>query len=655
MHKHPGILVVLAVLMGVTVISAQTQMAMQTEPLSLLSKGKYIPDIATFLNIGAWSPAGYTWDGKTVFVGSAASGAYQVYRITNEGWPYQLTAFEDGIDGFTLSYGGRMAVVSASVGGNENSQLYLMDAKTGRLVQLTHRPDVQFGSVTWSRDDKVLYFRSNEENLRDFFIYRMDVAGGEPVKVFGDSVKLRGSNAIADLSLDGTRMIISNWKSNANNDLYLLDLTTGKWQHLTPHEGDIVYSNVNLLPDNQSVWLTCNDNPDGMSRLAVMTVGAKKPKLEWVTDGWLDPRWEVESMGFSRDFKYQVASTNEDGYMRLKMREFDTKQELPNPPLDGILGGGYFDEHGNCLISFSGPTRAPDVWKWNPYTKSLNQLTFAIYAGIDRNLFREPQLIRYKTFDGREIPAFLYLPPNYESGQPVPFIVDAHGGPEVQFQPDFIRNFQYLMLNGYGILAPNVRGSSGYGRDYMNLDNYKNRKNSLKDYKAGVDWLIQNGYTKPGMIGIRGGSYGGYVVLGMITEYPDLFNAAIDVVGIANFQTFLQNTAAYRRALREAEYGPLSDPEFLFNISPIHKANVIKTPLLVVHGANDPRVPVDEARQILTAVAQNGTYVDSLIFADEGHGSGKRVNTVKEYRKHVEFFDRFLKPHVAGEAVEPKK
>ncbi|NTV72529.1 MAG: prolyl oligopeptidase family serine peptidase [Azonexaceae bacterium] len=252
--------------------------------------------------------------------------------------------------------------------------------------------------------------------------------------------------------------------------------------------------------------------------------------------------------------------------------------------------------------------------------------------------------------------SFLDAPYNlkyYKEGQPVPFIIDAHGGPESQFQPGFIRNFQYMMLNGYGILAPNPRGSSGYGRDYLNLDNYKKRKDSLKDYKAAADWLIAQGYSKPGMLGIRGGSYGGYVALGMITEYPELFNAAVDVVGIANFRTFLQNTSAYRRALREAEYGPLTDPEFLDSVSPIHKADLIQTPLLVVHGANDPRVPVDEARQILQAVSNRGTYVDSLIFMDEGHGSGKRSNTIIEYRKQVEFFDRFLKG--MGEAKKEEK
>ncbi|MDF1544816.1 MAG: S9 family peptidase, partial [bacterium] len=307
-----------------------------------------------------------------------------------------------------------------------------------------------------------------------------------------------------------------------------------------------------------------------------------------------------------------------------------------------MIGGGYFDQNGNVLLSYSGPTHAPDVWRWSPTTGELKQLTFAIYAGIDRGMFNPPQLIKYKSFDGLEIPAFLYLPADYKPGSPIPFLISAHGGPESQFQPDFIRNFQYMMLHGYGILAPNPRGSSGYGREYLNLDNYKNRKHSLQDYKAGVEWLIENKYTAPGKLAIRGGSYGGYVVLGMITEYPDLFSAAIDVVGIANFKTFLQNTKAYRRALRESEYGPLSDPEFLDSISPIHKANLIKTPLLVIHGENDPRVPVGEARQILEAVIANGGVADSLIFPDEGHGASKRPNVIASYRKQIEFLNTHL-------------
>lgn len=610
--------------------------------VSVMAGGSSIPDIATFLQIGACSPVDYSWDGKDVYFASGMSGSPQVYRINEAGWPYQLTTFEDGMETFTLSHDGTHAIVGAAVGGDENAQLYWMDTQTGRLVQLTKRPEVQYGSVVWTPDDKAIYCRSNEENGKDFFIYRMDIPSAKMTKVFGDKDGVNGQNAVADLSTDGTKLVVSHATSNVNNDLFLVDLVTGQSQPLTRDDKDVSYDGVTLMADNKTLWLTCNDNPEGLSRLATLTVGS--PTVAYVNDGWLDPKWEVEGLSFSRDRRFMSVVQNEDGYARLKMREVATKTPLPNPPLDGILGSAQFDRDGACIMSFSGPTRAPDVWKWNPGTKALKQLTFSIYAGIDRGLFRDPQLIRYKSFDGQEIPAFLYLPPNYKKGQPVPFIVDAHGGPEGQFRPDFIRNFQYLMLNGYGILAPNPRGSTGYGATYVALDDYKKRQDSLKDYKAGVDWLVANGYTKPGQIGIRGGSYGGYVVLGMITEYPTLFNAAIDIVGIANFVTFLKNTAPYRRAIREAEYGPLTDEPFLTSISPIHKAGIIKTPLLVVHGANDPRVPVSEARQILAAIKGNGGIVDSLIFADEGHGSSKRVNTIAEYRKHVAFFNTFLKP-----------
>ncbi len=616
----------------------------------LLSKQAYIPDIGTFLKIGSCSPVGVSWDGKDVYFSSSMSGEPQIYRVNEAGWPYQLTTFEDGVGGFNLSWNGQLAIVSAAVGGNENSQLYLMDPKTGRIQQLIDMPKVQFGNSVWTHDDKFVYFRSNEENLRDFFIYRMDMATGNYTKVFGDTVNgPRGSNAIVDLSEDDQWMIISNATSNANNDLYLVDLKSGESSKMTVDSIDVSYGSVTLLPDNRTVWLTCNDNPSGMSKIATMTVGS--PKIHYVEDGWFDSKWEVEGLGFTRDYKYQAASVNEDGYTKLHLREFKSKKKLPTPPLEGNYSYGGCDQNGRFILSFSSATRAPDVWKWTPETGNWGQLTFSIYAGIDRTLFTEPKLVRIKSFDGLEVPAFLYLPPSFKKGEPVPFIVDAHGGPESQARPGFIRNYQYLMLNGYGVLAVNPRGSSGYGRDYMALDDYKKRKDSLKDYKAAADWLVSAGYSAPGMMAIRGGSYGGYVSLGMITEYPTLFNAAVCNVGIANFVTFLKNTASYRRHLREAEYGPLADSTFLASISPIHKAKDIKTPLLLVHGANDPRVPIDEARQMLSAIQANGGIVDSLFFMDEGHGTAKRDNSIIEYTKQVEFFNSFLKP----KKVELKK
>jgi dipeptidyl aminopeptidase/acylaminoacyl peptidase len=311
--------------------------------------------------------------------------------------------------------------------------------------------------------------------------------------------------------------------------------------------------------------------------------------------------------------------------------------------MDGLVEGPAFSDRGTVVFGYSSPTKAPDVWLWDWRKPELRRLTNTIYAGIDPKLFRDPQLVKIKSFDGLEVPAFMYLPPGYQPGMKVPFIMDMHGGPESQFRPAFIRNFQYFMLNGYGILAPNIRGSSGYGKEYLGLDNYKLRMNSVKDAGAYARWLIDQGYTTREGLGIRGGSYGGFMVLACITEFPDLFAAAVDEVGIANFETFLQNTAEYRRALREAEYGPLSDPGFLKSVSPIYKVDKIRTPLFVVHGENDPRVPVGEARQIAAAIATRGGVVDTLIFPDEGHGAAKRPNVLTEYRRQVEFFDKHLK------------
>jgi len=272
----------------------------------------------------------------------------------------------------------------------------------------------------------------------------------------------------------------------------------------------------------------------------------------------------------------------------------------------------------------------------------LRKITFSTLAGIDPSLFVEPKLVRYTSFDGLSIPAFLYLPPNWD-GNPIPFVIEAHGGPESQFRPSFIRHFHYLLLNGYGILAPNIRGSSGYGREYVRMDDYKKRKDSIRDIGAAARWLIENGYAREGKIAIKGQSYGGYVTLASLVEFPDLFGAGVDHVGIANFVTFLRNTAEYRRALREAEYGPLSDEDFLREISPINNVDRIKAPLLIVHGENDPRVPIGEARQMAEELMKRGREVELLIFPDEGHGIAKLENRLIFYRKMVEFLDKHIK------------
>ncbi|MEZ5359171.1 MAG: S9 family peptidase [Candidatus Zixiibacteriota bacterium] len=592
----------------------------------------YIPDIETFMQIGYADSPEITPDGKTVFFVSHMTGVTQIFRLDN-GWPYQLTMFSEGIDWYTLSNSGDLAIVGADDGGSENAQMFLLDMHTGRVKQLTAQSNARFGSVFWSNDDKTIYFYSNMENLKDFKLYKMDV----PTATITKMVDTEGYCGWAAKSLDETKMVYYQLNSNVDLNLYLYDMATKEVELLTEHEGEILYDNTFFSADGKMLYMTCNDNAKGMNWLATLDLATKE--IKFLNE---NAQWDVEGVNMTDDREVMGWTENEDGYSRLHLRDMVNGRDLPLPKLDGMVGSPVFSQTSRILFSFNDPTQTFDVWSWDWNSQKLEQLTHSTYAGIDRTMFQQPTLVHYKSFDGLEIPAFLYLPPNYKEGQPVPFILQMHGGPEGQSRPDFARHYQYLMLKGFGILAPNVRGSEGYGKEYTAMDNYKNRLSSVKDMKAGADWLIEQGYSKQGMLGVKGGSYGGYMAMAAITEYPGFFSAALNDVGIVNFVSFLEKTADYRRYLREAEYGPLTDKPFLESISPINKADLITTPLMIVHGENDPRVPVGEARQIIRALEKRGISVTALIFPDEGHGVSKRANSLVMYRTMADFFQKHL-------------
>lgn len=617
---------------AILLVSLGISVAEELDPQEFFSH-PYIPEIETFVKIGSVSSPYVNRSTGELLFRSSMSGAPQLYRLTEDGWPYQLTLLNDGIDWYSVSNNGRLAVIGASAGGSEQSQLYLLDTREGKLKKLTDQKDVQHGSVVWRRDDRGFYFRSNEENRKDFKLYSYNLETAQSRKIFDEA----GSNYIYDISLDGRFLAIIRFHSNYNTDLLLLDLSSGKADLMTPHREDIIYDEPTIMPGNKFIYLLSNGNPEGILKRARIEVATKK--LEFLDP---DEKWTIDALSFSPNRSLMAWTINKEGLSEVKIWDFDRNRLLSSPPIFGVVNSAFITDDAILYFAYTSAVKTQDIWRWNCGSGELRKMTHSIYAGIDPSLFVEPQLIKYRSFDGLEVPGFLYLPPDY-AGKPIPFIIHAHGGPESQFRPYFQRNFQYLLLNGYGILAPNIRGSSGYGKGYLSLDNYKKRLNSIKDIKAAADFLIANNYSEKGLIGIKGGSYGGYVVLAAITEYPDLFGAAVDEVGIANFITFLTNTKDYRRHLREAEYGPIEDTAFLASISPIHKAHLIKTPLLVVHGENDPRVPVSEARQILRAVTENGGKVDSLIFSDEGHGVTKIANSLILYRRMVDFFDRYLK------------
>jgi dipeptidyl aminopeptidase/acylaminoacyl peptidase len=409
-----------------------------------------------------------------------------------------------------------------------------------------------------------------------------------------------------------------------------LVLDKGETTLLTPHEGDARFSWACVTPDGGSAYLATDAGGDYMrlARLDLSTLGIT----------YLTPDdWDVESVDLSRDGRYLLASRNVEGYSDLMLFSGEGRR-MPDPEVpEGIVGGFEFSPDSRRLaFTLVGPTRNADVWVLDLPDGDVRQITRSSTAGITRSTFRRPQLVRYPTFDGREIPALFYEPDDGNA----PVVVNVHGGPESQSRPAFAPVTQYLLHRGYAVFFPNVRGSTGYGKAYTHLDDVELRMDSVRDLAHAAEWMHEKGHQK---VAVMGGSYGGFMVLAALTGYPELWAAGVDIVGIANLVTFLENTGSYRRALRESEYGSLEwDREFLESISPIHKAKNIKAPLMVIHGKNDPRVPVGEAEQIVERVRESGGAVEYLLYEDEGHGLAKLTNRLDAYPKIAAFLDEHL-------------
>jgi dipeptidyl aminopeptidase/acylaminoacyl peptidase len=438
--------------------------------------------------------------------------------------------------------------------------------------------------------------------------------------------------------------LVTHNPSNFNQDLYVLDVATGKARCLTAHEGEAQYHSPHWAADGKSVW--CASTAGGRDKAGLARIDFGSGKLNYVET----PEHEVDGVLPSPGGRWLAWRANAGGKSELHLRDLKggKKYAAPGLPLGVVSGLEFARDDGRLAFVFDGPRYNFDVWLWDiaggPAAK-LRQLTHAGRAGLPFHEFVEPELIEYKTFDGRMIPAWYYAPAvKPTDGRLPPVIVNPHGGPESQTRAAFNPIYQYFLRRGYAVLAPNVRGSSGYGTAYLNLDNTTKRMDSVKDLAHAAYWLRDKKKGDPTRLAVYGGSYGGFMVLAAVTHYPDLWAAGIDVVGIANFVTFLEKTGPYRRAHREAEYGNLREHRAFFEkISPIHHVDKIKCPMLVIHGANDPRVPVGEAEQIVAALRKRMVPVEYLRYEDEGHGLAKLKNRLDAYPKMAAFLDKYLK------------
>ncbi|MDT4967934.1 MAG: hypothetical protein QOJ64_2671 [Acidobacteriota bacterium] len=606
--------------------------------------------IDRYLNIRSSTSPALSPNGDRIAFLTNITGTPQVWMVDAKGgWPEQMTFYDDRVDFVRWSPDGAGLVFAKSKGGDENAQLYWLAPDGSIIKPLTNNPSVRYNFGTWSHNGKKISYASNKRNKDFFDVYVMDVATGKEVLVYQQD----GSNSPGAWSFDDRYLIVShdNEKLSLDNDLYLVDTQTSASTYLTPHEGAAEYGDVYFAPSGHSIFLGTNNNRE-FNSLSEMDLKSKK--LDVIDD----TPWDLSATEMSDDGAYFAYTLNRDGFSELYVRTLDTDGkplitvmgpkgvpiELPGK---GVVSGLQFSKDNSKLaFVFNGARHNSDIWLYDLKSRTLSQVTHSSTAGIPKRSFVEPRLIHYKSFDGREIPGWYYTE-NIQVDGIMPrrrVIVSVHGGPEGQEQPTFSGIYQYFLSRGYAILAPNVRGSTGYGKTYTHLDDVLKREDSVKDLAAAVEWLKKEGGADPKRIAVMGGSYGGYMTLAAVTLYPELWAAAVDTVGIANFESFLKNTSGYRRKLREVEYGSLErDVEFLRSISPLSKVDRIKAPMIVIQGKNDPRVNYMEAEQIVKALRERGSPVEYKLFDDEGHGIVKLSNRLIVYPLVADFLDKYMK------------
>ena len=571
----------------------------------------------------------------------------------------KLTDFPDGLGSFSVSPTGKHVVLAHGRGGDENTQLTLVDmSDPSKRTPVVADPKVQAQVNRWMRDGSGFFYSANATSPTDFHVYAYDIASGKSKSV----VAKEGSWSARDVTSDGKRAIVQRRISASESHVFELDLASGAMNEITiaPKDGTASCETAGYLADEKSV-LMASDVEGGRHRLYVRDLKSGKTKAALPA---LHTH-ELDNVRINDRRDLVAVVTNEDGWGVLHAYTLPDWKTVAVPAIEkGVVAPVDFD--GGTLTYTLNNARQPGVG----YAVTLNakgpagtpkQLSWVDAQGVDLAGFPLPELVKYPTFDGREIPALVYLPPGHVKGAPIPFVIVYHGGPESQSRPTFSATNQYLLTRGFGILLPNVRGSTGYGREFQMLDDYKKRWDSVKDGVAAADWLVKSGHSANGKIAATGGSYGGFMSVACVVEDQEavergerkerLFGACVDVVGIVNMKTFLERTSGYRRKLREAEYGPLTDPAFLESVSSLNRVDKIQVPMFIAHGFNDPRVPVEEAMQLAGALRAKGQRPRMFIAPDEGHGFQKLDNRIYYNERVSAFLEETLKGQVAARAA----
>ncbi len=565
----------------------------------------------------------------------------QVHRVAAPGADrQQLTFYDEPIAGAQAIPGNERFLFGRDTGGDEWFQIYTrgLDGTTAQFTE----PGTRNQGAAFSRDGTMLAWSRAVRGSADYAIFTANPADPASARLLWQGT---GAVGAADISADGQTILITKSISNRENQLMLLYVASATARPLTVAGGAARYEDPRFIRGGRAIIAISNNGSD-VRRLIEIDVAsgavrAVSPELPW----------DVEAFDLSDDGRVLAYAVNEDGFSRVIVQDFVTRRALPQPELPrGVLTALDFSPDGSKLaIGLTTARSAGDVWSHDVTDGELTRWTTSELGDLDVTQLADPSLIRFASFDGLSVPALVYRPTGAAADARLPVIIDIHGGPEAQTRPGWNPGTQYFAdtLNAVVIL-PNVRGSDGYGTRYLNLDNAEKREDSVKDIGALLDWIG----TQPGLdsarVAVYGQSYGGYMSLAVMTHYSDRLVGGVERYGISNWISFLQNTEAYRRDNRRAEYGDERDPAMravFERISPLNNVSRITRPMLVMQGANDPRVPQSESDQVVRELRANGVDTSYVLFADEGHGFQKKANN--DLRREVETV--FLRRLFGGE------
>lgn len=582
--------------------------------------------------------SGWNASDRSMIVQTRFADTAQVHRVASPGAArMQMTFEEEPVGGASYSPDGSVLLISKDIGGNEFDQIFRYEE--GRLVLLTDGTS-RNGLGAWSNDGSLVSFSSTRRNGRDTDLYVMDPRDPSTTRMLAE--RQGGGWFAVDFTPDDSAVLVINYISVQNMELYLIDLATGEETRITDPDNPIAFSGMQYAPDGR-LWVSTDQGSD-FKRLGTLdpVTGAFTPVIE--------EEWDVAGFDISEDGSFIAYEVNAAGRSQMKIYNVASGETRTADLPPGVIGGFEIAPWGEIGFTFSSNQASSDAYSLDPETLELTRWTTSETGGLDPTENVLPELVEIESFDGEPMSGFLYRPDPERFPGPRPLIVDIHGGPEGQSTASFQGRANYLINEwGVAIFEPNVRGSTGYGKRFVSLDNGPfQREDSVLDIGAFLDVLEADPAIDETRMMVTGGSYGGYMCYASALRYGDRFDAAACVVAISSFVTFLENTEDYRRDLRRVEYGDERDPEQrakLIEISPLTRIDELDIPLLVATGANDPRVPASEADQVIEAVRANGREAWHFLAENEGHGFARKENADYYYWT----FLTFVRENLLGE------